>query len=68
MNKSINKTRKQLNLCNDLIDIFTDYAFVLDDYFQNENNREEHLELWNEYQILIVNLKDAFKRNGFDKS
>ena len=68
MNKSINKMRKELNLCNDLIDIFTDYAFVLDDYFQNENNREEHLKLWNEYQILIVNLKDVFKRNGFDKS
>ena len=68
MNKNIKKIRKQLNLCNDLIDIFTDYAFVLDDYFQDEINRKEHLKLWNEYQILNVNLKDAFKRNGFDKS
>ena len=68
MNKNINKIRRQLNLCNDLIDIFTDYALILDDYFQNENNREEHLELWNEYQYLNVNLKNAYKKNGFDKS
>ena len=68
MDKNIKKIRKQLNLCNDLIDIFTDYAFVLDDYFQDEINRKEHLKLWNEYQILNVNLKNAFKRNGFDKS
>ena len=65
---NIKKIKKQLNLCNDLINIFSDYAFVLDDYFQDENNREEHLKLWNEYQFLNVNLKDALKRNGFDKS
>ena len=65
---NIKKIKKQLNLCNDLINIFTDYALILDDYFQDENNREEHLKLWNEYQILNVNLKNALKRNGFDKS
>lgn len=65
MNKKI--IMKHLNFCNDLINIFKDYAFVLDDYFKDEKNREEHLKLYNEYQTLNVNIKSAIKRNGFDK-
>ena len=67
MNKGIRSVKKQLNLCNDLINIFTDYAYSLDEYFKIEKNKDEHLELYNEYQILNQNLKNSLKRNGFDK-
>lgn len=56
-----------LDLCYDLINIFNDYAYSLDEYFKIEENKKEHLELWNEYQILNVNLKNAIERNGFKK-
>lgn len=64
---NIREIKKSFNLCNDLINIFNDYAYSLDEYFKEEKNRKEHLELWNEYQILNVNLKKTIKKNGFDK-
>ena len=67
MNKGIRSVKKQLDLCNDLINIFTDYAYSLDEYFKIEKNKEEHLELFNEYQILNKNLKKAINKNGFGK-
>jgi hypothetical protein len=67
MSKNIKKIKNQFNLCNDLIDIFTDYAFCLDNYFKIEKNKVEHLDLYNEYKILNVNLKNAIRKNGFDK-
>lgn len=67
MNKGFRSIKNHLNLCNDLINIFTDYSFSLDEYFKIEKNKKEHLELFNEYQILNENLKKSLKRNGFDK-
>lgn len=48
---------KILNFNQDLINIFTDYAFSLDHYFKNEKNKEEHKELYDEYQVLNKNLR-----------
>ena len=62
-----NQIRNQLNLCQDLINIFTDYSFGLDDYFKNEVNQKEHSVLYNEYLLLNENIKHAIKKNGFDK-
>lgn len=66
MSKSVNRIKKQLSLCNDLIDIFRDYAYSLDEYFKDEKNREEHLLLWGEYQILNGRLRNTIKKYGFD--
>ena len=51
------KERKILNFAQDLINLFTDYSFSLDKYFKDEKNKKEHLDLYNEYQILNQNLK-----------
>ena len=64
---NIRELKRSFNLCNDLINIFTDYSYSLDEYFKIENNKEEHLELFNEYQILNENLKKAINKNGFGK-
>lgn len=53
---------KAMNLSNDLLNIFTDYAFILDRYFANEKNKEEHKELYDEYQVLNQNLKDLMEK------
>ena len=52
---------KIMNLNQDLINIFTDYAFSLDCYFKEEKNRLKHKELFDEYQLLNQNL-DTLKR------
>lgn len=48
---------KIMNLNQDLINIFTDYAFALDYYFQDDNNKEEHKILYEEYKTLHENIK-----------
>lgn len=54
----MNFTQKKLvNLVSNLINIFTDYSFTLDNYFKDEKNRKKHLDLYNEYMILNQNLK-----------
>ena len=55
------------NLAQDLCNIFTDYAFVLDKYFESKQNKENHSDLYLEYQNLIHNLQKALQKNGFDK-
>lgn len=58
---------KAMNLSNDLINIFTDYAFCLDDYFKSDINKKEHKDLYIEYLNLNKNLKEVLRKNGFDK-
>lgn len=60
-------TKRGLNLANDMINVFTDYSYSLDNYFKDEKNRTEHSELYEEYLILNKNLKSIMKKNGFDK-
>lgn len=56
-----------INLSYDLLNIFTDYCFSLDSYFKDENNRINHLDLYNEYMTLDINIKNCLKKNGLDK-
>lgn len=53
-----NNVNKIVNFSNDLINIFTDYAYGLDKYFKDDKNKKEHLELYNEYMNLNQNLKN----------
>ena len=41
----------------DLITIFTEYATILDAYFNNEQNKQEHYFLYEEYIELGKKLK-----------
>lgn len=59
--------KKFIGLSNDLINIFQDYVLSLDNYFKSEENQKNHLELYNEYITLSINIKNAVKKNGFDK-
>ena len=52
--KDLNKI---INFNQDLINVFTDYAFGLDKYFDKEENKLKHSELYEEYQVLNQNLK-----------
>lgn len=54
INFNVNKV---LNFTAELKDLFVDYAFSLDKYFEDEKNRIEHKELYDEYIILNENIK-----------
>ena len=58
--------KKSIQFTNDLRQIFIDYVFVLDDYFEVESNINEHNELYLEYENLRKNYKEevfnAFKK------
>lgn len=62
-----NKVIRTINLSNDMINIFNDYAFDLDIYFSNEENKKNHKELYDKYMILSESLKGVIIKNGFDK-
>lgn len=53
----LNEFKRLINLNTDMINIFTDYAFILDDYFKDNNNKLAHQELYLEYQNLNKNLR-----------
>ena len=59
--------KKVTNFNYDLINIFTDYAYILDNYFKDKKNIEEHQVLYEEYLLLSKNLKKVIRKNGFDK-
>lgn len=56
---------KQLNFAQDLVNVFSNYATNLDNYFKDENNQKEHLELYNYYQKLKVDIKNL--KDGLNK-
>lgn len=56
------ETMKIFNLSNDLINIFTDYAYSLDEFFKDDKNKKKHQFLYNEYQLLNQNLKNVTAR------
>ena len=62
-----NKIIRTINLSNDMINIFNDYAFTLDTYFSIQENKEKHKDLYNQYMILNEDLKRVIIKNGFDK-
>ena len=50
--------KKSIQFTNDLRQIFIDYVFVLDDYFEVESNINEHNELYLEYENLRKNIEN----------
>ena len=59
--------KKSIQFTNDLRQIFIDYVFVLDDYFEVESNINEHNELYLEYENLRKNIENLMIKYGLDK-
>ena len=59
--------KKSIQFTNDLRQIFVDYVFVLDDYFEIEKNINEHNELYLEYENLRKNIENLMIKYGLDK-
>lgn len=59
--------KKSIQFTNDLRQIFIDYVFVLDDYFEVESNINEHNELYLEYENLRKNIENLMIKYDLDK-
>ncbi len=59
--------KKSIQFTNDLRQVFIDYVFVLDDYFEVESNINEHNELYLEYENLRKNIENLMIKYGLDK-
>ena len=57
MKMNINKLMNSMFYTQDLIKEFTNYSKLLDDYFMDDMNKEEHNELY----LYYLNLKDNLK-------
>ena len=54
--------KKITSLNYDLINIFTDYSIGLEQYFKSEDNRINHSELFEEFQVLNKNIKELKRK------
>ena len=59
--------KKSIQFTNDLRQIFIDYVYVLDNYFENDKNKQEHEELYLEYNNLRKNIEILMIKYGLDK-
>ncbi|MDD5826611.1 MAG: hypothetical protein PUD25_02455 [Bacilli bacterium] len=59
--------KKSIQFTNDLRQVFIDYVFVLDDYFEVESNINEHNELYLEYENLRKNIENLMIKYDLDK-
>ena len=59
--------KKSIQFTNDLRQVFIDYVFVLDDYFEVESNINEHNDLYLEYENLRKNIENLMIKYGLDK-
>lgn len=59
--------KKSIQFTNDLRQIFIDYVYVLDNYFENDKNKQEHEELYLEYKNLRKNIENLMIKYGLDK-
>lgn len=57
--------KKILNFTDDLRNIFTDYLYVVNDYFENDKNKEEHVELYQQVRILNNNINNLMIKYGY---
>ncbi|MCI5543847.1 MAG: hypothetical protein MR405_08065 [Mollicutes bacterium] len=57
--------KKILNFTDDLINIFTDYLYVVNDYFENDKNKEKHVELYQQVRILNNNINNLMIKYGY---
>lgn len=59
--------KKMLNFTDDLRNIFTGYLYVVNDYFENDKNKEEHVELYQQVRILNNNINNLMIKYGYKK-
>lgn len=59
--------KKILNFNDDLRNIFTDYLYVVNDYFENDKKKEEHVELYQQVRILNNNINNLMIKYGYKK-
>lgn len=52
---------KKINFCTDVLNVFDIYASCLDEYFKDGDNKENHIELYNYYMQLRINLNNLLK-------
>ena len=57
--------KKILNFTDDLRNIFTDYLYVVNDYFESDKNKEEHVELYQQVRILNNNINNLMIKYGY---
>ena len=57
--------KKILNFTDDLRNIFTDYLYVVNDYFENDKKKEEHVELYQQVRILNNNINNLMIKYGY---
>lgn len=57
--------KKILNFTDDLRNIFTDYLYVVNDYFENDKNKEKHVELYQQVRILNNNINNLMIKYGY---
>ena len=57
--------KKILNFTDDLRNIFTDYLYVVNDYFENDKNKEKHVELYQQARILNNNINNLMIKYGY---
>ena len=61
----VKKIMNDFKFCNDLINIFRVYVECLDKYFESEENKQNHKELYDYYEQLHTNIINAINKNGF---
>lgn len=57
--------KKILNFTDDLRNIFTDYLYVVNDYFENDKNKEKHVDLYQQVRILNNNINNLMIKYGY---
>ena len=57
--------KKILNFTDDLRNIFMDYLYVVNDYFENDKNKEKHVELYQQVRILNNNINNLMIKYGY---
>ena len=57
--------KKILNFTDDLRNIFTDYLYVVNDYFESDKNKEEHVDLYQQVRILNNNINNLMIKYGY---
>ena len=57
--------KKMLNFTDDLRNIFTDYLYFVNDYFEDDKNKEEHVELYQLVRILNNDINNLMIKYGY---
>ena len=61
----LKKFKRGLELSNECLELFKEYAIFMDRYFENDERIKEHYELYLAYENLTNNMKMKAKQKGF---